>query len=66
MINVSIDKYSKVKIGDNIIIQVSEFDRGKRDFHNIIGVILEENEHNFYKIGTDLGILSNYYSRNEV
>ena len=49
--------------GDCVAISVSEFDRGRGDPANIIGVILEVNDSN-YKIGTKAGKIDNWLERN--
>ena len=58
-------KLKPIKVGDNVLVHVSEFDRGRADPANLIGVVLEEKCDQF-KIGTKAGILSGYFARNQV
>ncbi|KAJ8953312.1 hypothetical protein NQ318_012106, partial [Aromia moschata] len=52
-------------VGDNVTIPIQDFDKGKGDLRNIIGVILQTNGEGFYKIGTEHGILQKLYCRSE-
>ena len=52
-----------VKVGECVAVFVPEFDRGKGDPPNVIGVVLEI-ENKRFKIGTKAGIIKNWLGRN--
>ena len=54
-----------VNVGDNVAVPVSEFDRGKADPPNVIGVVLEMDETDGYTIGTRQGIIRGKLARNQ-
>ena len=56
-------KHPQVSIGDNIIIRIPDIDRGKADLRNLIGVVMERNDEDLYRIGTKDGILNKLYCR---
>lgn len=56
---------SVLKIGDNVIIPVPSVDKAPTDVRNIRGVVLEVNEHGSYKVGTKVGKIKGYLSRNQ-
>ena len=56
-------KLQEAIVGKCVAIFVTEFDRGRWDSPNIVGVILEIKDKK-YKIGTKAGIVSNWLERN--
>ena len=65
------DKNTKARLtvlsqGDNVIIPIPSIDRGPTDKRNIKGVVMNVNEHGGYKIGTKVGQIKGYLSRNQV
>lgn len=56
-------KLQPVKVGDCVAVFVSEFDRGRGDPANIIGIVLDV-KNDRYKIGTKAGVISNFLERN--
>lgn len=50
--------------GDNVLVTVSEFDRGRGDPSNLIGVPPIQEKEGKYKIGTKHGIVQNWLERN--
>jgi hypothetical protein len=54
-----------LEVGDNVLVPVPEFDRGRSDPANLIGVILNKTAGSF-KVGTKAGILSGKFSRNQL
>ena len=67
----SLTKNTKTKLtvlskGDNVIIPIPSVDRGPADERNIIGVVMNVNVHGGYKIGTKVGQIKGYKSRNQV
>ena len=52
-------------LGDNVAVPIPLVDRGHGDSRNILGVILERNEYNMYKISVKSGILRSMYARNQ-
>jgi transposase InsO family protein len=61
----SVAKMKDLDVGDNVLIPVSEFDRGRGDPANLIGVVLEKGDRGF-KLGTKVGILSGLFARNQI
>ena len=64
----SLTKNTKTKLtvlskGDNLIIPIPSVDRGPADERN---VVMNVNEHGGYKIGTKVGLIKLYMSRNQV
>jgi hypothetical protein len=67
----SLTKNTKTKLtvlskGDNVIIPIPSIDRGPVDERNTKGVVMNVNEHGGYKIGTKVGQIKGYMSRNRV
>ena len=56
-------KLKPVSVGDCVSVYVSEFDRGRGDPPNVIGVVLEIKGETF-KIGTRGGIIKDWLHRN--
>lgn len=52
-------------IGDNVAVPIPLVDRGRGDPRNIIGIIVNRDEHDMYRIAVKAGILSTKYSRNQ-
>ena len=52
-------------IGDNVTIPIPLVDRGRGDPRNLMGVVLEHNENDLYRIAVRNGILAGVYSRNQ-
>lgn len=50
-------------VGDNVLVQIPSLDRAKSDLPNVIGVVMEVNEHGLHRIGTKNGILNQTYTR---
>lgn len=54
-------KLDPVEVGDNVLIPVSQFDRGKTDHRNILGIVIEKNG-DFYTIAVlNFNIPTQYY-----
>ena len=51
--------------GDNVAVLISMVDRGRGDPRNILGVIVDWDEHNMYRIAVKAEILSIKYFRNQ-
>ncbi|KAI1729216.1 hypothetical protein DdX_01442 [Ditylenchus destructor] len=54
-----------ISVGQTVRIPIPSVDRAKTDPRNLLGVVMEA-EDGFYRIGTDHGILSQQYSRNQI
>ena len=52
-----------VSIGGNIIVRSPDVDRGTADLRNLIGVVMERNDEDLYRIGTKDGILNKLYCK---
>lgn len=65
MLSQSQKKLKDADVGDCVAVAVSEFDRGRGDPANLVGVILEkDSDKGKYKIGTRGGIISSWMERN--
>jgi len=53
------------RVGDNVSIPIPMVDRGRGDPRNILGVILDCDEHNMYTIAVKSGIISSKYARKQ-
>jgi len=51
--------------GDNVTIPIPLVDRGRGDARNIMGVIIDRNENDLYRIAVHAGILQGMYARNQ-
>ena len=51
--------------GDNVAVPIPMVDRGRGDPKNILGIIVDRDEHYMYRIAVNGGILSRQYSRNQ-
>ena len=51
--------------GDNVTVSIPVVDRGRGDPRNIMGVILERDANDLYRIAVKGGILSSKYARNQ-
>jgi hypothetical protein len=59
-------KLNVLSKGDNVIIPIPSVDRGPADERSIKGVVMNVNEHGGYMIGTKVGLIKLYMSRNQV
>ena len=53
------------KVGENVTVPVPLVDRGRGDSRNIMGVIVDRDENDLYRIAVKGGILNGKYSRNQ-
>ena len=51
--------------GDNVTLPIPLVDRGRGDPRNIIGVVLDRDENDMYRIAVRHGVLKGKYSRNQ-
>ena len=51
--------------GDNVAVPIPMVDRGRGDPRNILGVILDRDENDMYRIAVKAGILTTKFSRNQ-
>ncbi|KAI1695169.1 putative SCAN domain-containing protein 3-like [Ditylenchus destructor] len=65
MLQESAKRNAPISVGQTVRIPIPSVDRAKTDPRNLLGVVMEE-EDGFYRIGTDHGILSQQYSRNQI
>ena len=65
MVQTSDAKYPDTKKGDTVRVWVPDGDRGRTDGRNILALVLEITDANFYKLGTKHGILNYLYARNQ-
>ena len=64
MLNRTNKKLSPASVGDCVAVFTSEFDRGKADPPNIIGIITAVDENNKYTVTTSVGIIKDKLERN--
>ena len=55
-----------LKKGDNVVIPIPAVDRGPTDPRNIKGVVTQVNDHGGYNVGTKVGLIEGYLSRNQI
>ena len=65
MLKQSAKRYKPAQTGDSVMVPIPDVDRGRADFLNLKGVVMEANSSGLYKIGTEHGILNQLYSRNQ-
>ena len=63
MLKKSTSRYSSANIGDSVRVYLSEVDRGRCEFPNILAVIIDITSDGIFKLGTKEGILKSYYAR---
>ena len=51
--------------GDNVTVPVPLVDRGRGDSRNLLGIILDRDENDLYRIAVRAGILKGKYARNQ-
>lgn len=54
---------SPAAVGDCVAVFISEFDRGKADPPNVLGVVIEVHENGRFTVGTKVGIFRNQMER---
>ncbi|KAF2891203.1 hypothetical protein ILUMI_14970, partial [Ignelater luminosus] len=64
MLQQSYSKYSKVEIGQNVLVKISDVNRGRLALRNIFAVVLPERE-DLYQLGTLTRELERLYAKNE-
>ncbi|KAK4326939.1 hypothetical protein Pmani_002543 [Petrolisthes manimaculis] len=56
---------TEANVGDNVTVPIPNVDRGRTDPKNLIGVIVERDSQELYKIATKSGVLDGKFSRNQ-
>lgn len=59
------NKFPPVNVGDNVLINIPEVDRGRLAPRNVLAVIMEKTDQGLFILGTKNGKLQRLYSRNE-
>ncbi|KAL5237566.1 hypothetical protein ACI65C_004976 [Semiaphis heraclei] len=62
MLKVSQSRIPDLQIGDCVLITVPKVDRGPSDPANVIAVIVNQNEHKLYQLGTKYGLVKGWYN----
>lgn len=65
MLKVSNLKFPAGKVGDTVKLRIPDVDRARSDPRNLLAVILEVQNEEFYQLGTKQGRLSQLYTRNQ-
>jgi hypothetical protein len=55
-----------LKKDDNVVIPITAVDRGPIDPRNIKGIVAQVNDHGQYNVGTKVGLIKGYLSRNQI
>ena len=53
------------EVGDNVAVPIPLVDRGRGDPRNILGIVIDRDENDLYRIAVKAGILSTKDSRNQ-
>nr|CAI5819071.1 unnamed protein product [Callosobruchus analis]CAI5864013.1 unnamed protein product [Callosobruchus analis]CAI5864580.1 unnamed protein product [Callosobruchus analis] len=64
MLQQSSSKFSKIEIGQNVLVKIPDVDRGRLAPPNIFAVTLSEKD-GLYQFSTSTGVLEKLYARNE-
>nr|XP_022899828.1 uncharacterized protein LOC111413179 [Onthophagus taurus] len=64
MLQQSCSKFPKIEIGQNVLVKISDVDRGRLAPRNILAIVLSEKD-DLYQLGTSTGVLEKLYARNE-
>jgi len=64
MLRSSNQKFPPAQVGDTVRVRVPDIDRGRMDYQNILAVVMDV-DNDFYKLGTQYGIISQLYTRNQ-
>lgn len=62
----SVDKYSNVKVDEYVKLKVCDIDRAKTDPKNIVTVVVDINDNQFYQLSTKIRALKQYYTQNQL
>lgn len=65
MLQQSHKKFSPADVGDNVLVNIPDVDRGRLAPRNIVAVIMEKTTEDLYVLGTKNGKLKRLFSRNE-
>ena len=65
MVSLSNSKLPAVYIGTNVVVRVSDLDRGRLAPRNVLAVVVDVNSSGLYQLGTKEGLLERLYARNE-
>ncbi|KAI1718055.1 KRAB-A domain-containing protein 2-like [Ditylenchus destructor] len=53
-----------LKVGSSVMVPIPEVDRGRAEFPNVKGIVMEVTSEGMHKIGTEHGVLNNLYAAN--
>ena len=65
MLEQSAKRFKPAEVGDSVMVPIPDVDRGRADFLNLTGVVMEANPGGVYKIGTKYGVLDQLFTRNQ-
>ena len=65
MLDRSARRFAPAIIGDNVRVYLSEVDRGRCEFPNVLAVVTEVTTEGMFKLATKVGFLNCHYSRNQ-
>ncbi|KAI1695142.1 putative KRAB-A domain-containing protein 2-like [Ditylenchus destructor] len=53
-----------LKVGSSVMVPIPDVDRGRAEFPNVKGIVMEVTSEGMHKIGTEHGVLNNLYAAN--
>jgi len=65
MVSLSNSRLPAVDIGTNVVVRVSDLDRGSLALRNVLAVVVDVSSSGLYLLGTKEGLLERLYARNE-
>ena len=60
-----VKRFKLAEIGDSVMVAIPDVDRGKNEFRNVKGMVIEIDVSGIYKLGTEQGLLTQLYARNQ-
>jgi len=65
MLRTSKQKFQPANVGETVRIRVPDVDRSKIDSQNILAVVFDIVDNDFYKLATKNGVINRLYTRNQ-
>lgn len=65
MLRTSKQKFQPANVGETVCIRVLNVDSSKMDPQNILAVVLDIVDNDFYKLATKNGVINRLYTRNQ-
>ena len=65
MLKTSNEKFAPASIGDTVRVKIPDVDRGRTDSRNVLAVITDVEDEDFYKLANENGTLKQLFTRNQ-